>query len=134
MPVALKVVRDDAPLEQTKGVCSKEEVSMSDKATEREALQQHDQAPKRPEKGPEVHVKKAPKRQPKQEAKPSAATQKVLEQLEEISKEIARLEGLKNDRTQLIGKLTAAKVPTATIAKAAHLSVARLRQVQAKTK
>jgi hypothetical protein len=81
-----------------------------------------------------VHVKKAPKRQPKQEVKPSAATQKVLEQLEEISKEIARLDGLKNDRTQLIGKLTAAKVPTATIAKAAGLSVPRLRQVQAKTK
>lgn len=95
---------------------------MSEKAQEPQAKQ------------PEVHVKKAPKRQPKAEVKPSAATVKLLEQLEEVSKEIARLEGLKNDRTALIGKATAAKVPTATIAKAAGLSVPRLRQVQQKTK
>jgi hypothetical protein len=122
MPVVLKASKDDAPLEQGTGSCSKEEVSMSEKATEQKA----------PET--EVVVKKAPPKAKPKETKPSAATVKLLEQLEEISKEIARLEGLKNDRTALIGKATAAKVPTATIAKAAGLSVPRLRQVQQKAK
>jgi hypothetical protein len=86
-------------------------------------------------KGPEVHVKTAPKRQPKaKEVKLSAATQKLLEQLAEIGKELGRIEALKSDRTALIAKLTAAKVPTVEIAKAAQLSVARLRQVQQKAK
>jgi hypothetical protein len=86
------------------------------------------------QKAPEVHIRKASPKPKAKETKPSAATVKVLEQLAEVAKEISRLEGLKNDRTQLIAKLTAAKVPTATIAKAAGLSVPRLRQVQAKNK
>jgi hypothetical protein len=123
MPVVLKASKDDAPLEQDTGSCSEEEVSMSEKATEQKA----------PET--EVVVKKAPpKAKPKQDAKPSAATVKLLEQLEELSKEIQRIESLKGDRTALIAKLTAAKVPTATIAEKAGLSVPRLRQVQQKAK
>jgi hypothetical protein len=96
------------------------------------------------QKAPEVEVKTAPKRRrttskheaakPKADPQPSAANVKLLEQLEEIGKELARVDSLQNDRAQLIGKLTAAKVPTAMIAKAAHLSVARTRQIQAKTK
>jgi hypothetical protein len=38
----------------------------------------------------------------KKDAKPSAATVKLLEQLKEVSKEIARLKSLREDRTQLI--------------------------------
>jgi hypothetical protein len=86
------------------------------------------------EKAPEVIVKKAPSKAKPKDTKPSVANVKLLEQLDEIGKELARVESLQNDRTQLIGKLTAAKVPTAMIAKAAHLSVARTRQIQAKTK
>jgi hypothetical protein len=71
---------------------------------------------------------------PKKDAKPTAATTKLLEQLREVSTDIARLEALKQDRTALIAKATEQKVPTATIAEAAGLSVARLRQVQAKAK
>jgi hypothetical protein len=122
MPVVLKVIKDDAPLERDTGSRGEEEVNMTEQATQGQ------------EKAPEVHVKKAPKRQPKADHKPSAATIKLLEQLTEVGKEIERLEGLKNDRTALVVKLTAAKVPTATIAKAASLSVARTRQVQAKAK
>jgi cellobiose phosphorylase len=95
-----------------------------------------EQAQPKADKQPEVHAKTAPKRngKAKEAPKPSAANVKLLEQLDEIGKELARIESLQNDRTQLIGKLTAAKVPTAMIAKAAHLSVARTRQIQAKTK
>jgi hypothetical protein len=92
-----------------------------------------EQQPQGQEKAPEVHIKKAPaKPKAKQEPKPSAATVKLLEQLKGVSKEIARLESLREDRTDLIAKATAAKVPTATIAEHAGLSVARLRQVQPK--
>jgi hypothetical protein len=88
---------------------------------------------------PQIEVKKAPKRRttrprPEADSKPSAATVKLLEQLKELSKEIDRIESLKADRTALIAKATAAKVPTSTIAEAAGLSVPRLRQVQAKAK
>jgi hypothetical protein len=84
-------------------------------------------------KAPVVEIKTAKKAKPK-DAKPSAAQVKLLERLAEVGQEIDRLEQLKEERTQLVGKLTAQKVPTATIATAAHLSVARTRQVQAKTK
>ena len=101
-----------------------------------------EQAKQEEQKAPVVEIKAAKRRttskseaaKPKADPKPSAAAQKLLEQLEEIGKELARVEALQNDRTQLIGKLTAQKVPTAMIAKAAHLSVARTRQIQAKTK
>jgi hypothetical protein len=86
------------------------------------------------QKAPVVEIKSAPKRKPKEDPKPSAAATKLLEQLKEVSKEIARLESLREDRTALIAKATEQKVPTAQIASAAGLSVARLRQVQPKTK
>jgi hypothetical protein len=88
---------------------------------------------KQEQKAPVVEIKKAPARaKAKENHKPTAATVKLLEQLKEVSTEIARLEGLKKDRTALIAKATAAKVPTATIAEHAGLSTARLRQVQPK--
>jgi hypothetical protein len=95
-----------------------------------------EQQPQEEQKAPVVDIKKAPsKTKPKaKDAKPSAATVKLLERLTEVGQEIDRLEQLKEERTQLVGELTTAKVPTAEIATAAHLSVARTRQVQAKTK
>jgi cob(I)alamin adenosyltransferase len=92
-----------------------------------------EQQPQEESKAPVVDIKSKAKPKAK-DAKPSAATVKLLERLTEVGKEIDRLEQLKEERTQLVGKLTAAKVPTAEIAKAAHLSVARTWQVQAKTK
>jgi hypothetical protein len=83
-------------------------------------------------KAPEVIVKKAPaKAKAKAEPKPklNAATAK---QLQELAAEIARLEGLKADRTALMKKAHAAKAPTSEIAEAAGLSVPRARQVLGK--
>jgi len=98
---------------------------MQDKATEQAQPQEEPKAPV-------VDIKS--KAKPK-DAKPSAATVKLLERLAEVGKQIDHAERvLKEERTQLVGKLTAQKVPTAEIAKAAHLSVARTRQVQSKAK
>jgi hypothetical protein len=115
-------------------------MSATKRALEREAAKQAEQVMPEPKESGEAvapdgkqEPKQAPKaKQPKEQPKSSAATVKVLSQLEEISKEITRLEGLKKTRTDLINKAHAAKVPTADISKASGLSVPRLRQVMGK--
>jgi hypothetical protein len=81
-------------------------------------------------KGPEVEIKSTkPKAQPKPKPKLDEATAKKLR---ELSKEISRLEGLKNDRLALIRKAHEAKAPISEIAEAAGLSVPRTRQLFSK--
>jgi hypothetical protein len=93
-----------------------------------------EQQPQEEQKAPVVDIKKAPKRTTSkaQAAKPKAKPEVDLTQLAEVSKEIARLEGLRKDRLDLIQKAAKAGATTKAISEASGLSVPRLRQLIAK--
>jgi hypothetical protein len=83
------------------------------------------------QKTPVVEIKKAPRRTTSKAAaaKPKAKPEVDLTQLTEVSKEIARLEGLRKDRLALIQKAAKAGATTKQISEASSLSVPRLRQL-----
>jgi hypothetical protein len=81
-------------------------------------------------KQPEVNIKSAPK-EPKAPAKPKL-TPTSAKRLQELTEQIAKLEGLKADRLALMKKEHGRGVATTEIAAAASYSVARTRQLLSK--